>query len=208
MTGLGEDDPALHKVYLQVYKNFVEGLDAIDNGVNQFDTDQPAKYSNNTHLSARVGRLNPRWNEESTDAVAMERFLKAVSLAGSEFSETVDYCASCWLPARAHVENAVAKRLDVDPSGEIIALEQFCPWKEHLYSIEEEQGISPVKFVLYEPVRYRFLSARDMSMAAAAAAVVVVVMVPVMVANGSGGGGDDDDDDDDDGNGSSDWSMG
>ena len=32
--------------------------DAVDNGVNMYDTDAPAKYENNTKPSARVGKLN------------------------------------------------------------------------------------------------------------------------------------------------------
>lgn len=34
--------------------------------MNQWDSDAPPKYVNNTHLSARVGRLNPDWNEDSS----------------------------------------------------------------------------------------------------------------------------------------------
>lgn len=35
-------------------------------GVNQWDGDSPPKYVNNTHLSARVGRLNPDWNQDAS----------------------------------------------------------------------------------------------------------------------------------------------
>ena len=39
----------------------------------------------------------------------------------------------------------------VDPSGEIICFrETFCPWKDHLMTLEEELHIDkPIKFVLY-----------------------------------------------------------
>lgn len=39
----------------------------------------------------------------------------------------------------------------VDPSGEIIELEGGgCPWKEHLFELEEELKIEvPIKFVIY-----------------------------------------------------------
>jgi uncharacterized UPF0160 family protein len=39
----------------------------------------------------------------------------------------------------------------VDPSGEIICFEEGgAPWKDHLFSIEEEQAISPpIKYVVY-----------------------------------------------------------
>ena len=35
-------------------------------GVNQWDSESGPKYVNNTHLSARVGRLNPDWNEDQS----------------------------------------------------------------------------------------------------------------------------------------------
>ena len=40
----------------------------------------------------------------------------------------------------------------VDESGEIISLEQFCPWKEHLHDLEKKLSLpeSCLKFVLYK----------------------------------------------------------
>lgn len=43
MMKLPLDHPDVQTVYLQVYKNFIESVDAIDNGVNQYDTDAPAR---------------------------------------------------------------------------------------------------------------------------------------------------------------------
>mmetsp|Transcript_20492 Transcript_20492/g.51607 ORF Transcript_20492/g.51607 Transcript_20492/m.51607 type:complete len:371 (+) Transcript_20492:70-1182(+) len=151
LLGLPADSPNLDKVYLAVYKNFVEGLDAIDNGIMQYPGDEPARYISNTGLSSRVGRLNPRWNEDNNDGIAMERFLKAVELTGVEFKECVDFVGNCWLPARVYVEEAINGRHKLDPSGEIIALSTSCPWKEHLYEIEDEMKIEkPIKFCLFE----------------------------------------------------------
>lgn len=36
----------------------------------------------NTTLGARVGRLNPSWNQAYNDDTLMEGFIKAVALAG------------------------------------------------------------------------------------------------------------------------------
>ena len=56
-----------------------------------------------------------------------------------------------WLPARRFVREAIEKRKSVDVSGEIILLETICPWKEHLYELEEEMGIKkPLKYCIYE----------------------------------------------------------
>ena len=48
-----------------MYDNFVEEIDAIDNGVNQSDGE--SRYKISTNLSARVGHLNPNWNDDDAD---------------------------------------------------------------------------------------------------------------------------------------------
>lgn len=53
-------------LWLHVYKVFVEAVDAVDNGVNMFDTDAAPRYEQNTSLPSRVGFLNPPWNVKST----------------------------------------------------------------------------------------------------------------------------------------------
>ena len=69
----------------------LQGLDAIDNGINQYDTDQPPKYVNNTHLSSRVGRLNPDWTDpDQSPEKENAAFQQAMMLAGSEFVEVFD----------------------------------------------------------------------------------------------------------------------
>ena len=44
---------------------------------------------NNTTLGARVGQLNPKWNEDSSVTVLDTQFLKAVALTGREFQVCV-----------------------------------------------------------------------------------------------------------------------
>ncbi|KAL4427135.1 hypothetical protein ABPG77_001139 [Micractinium sp. CCAP 211/92] len=154
--GLPSDSPEVEAVYLAVYKNFMESIDAIDNGVNQWDSDAPPKYVNNTHLSARVGRLNPDWNQDSSEEATMRQFRAAMELTGSEFTEAVQYYAKSWLPARKHVQEALDQRKEVHPSGRIMKLNTFCPWKEHLYGLEEEMGIQgEILYCLYEDERER-----------------------------------------------------
>ncbi|MEQ2174609.1 hypothetical protein GOODEAATRI_009588, partial [Goodea atripinnis] len=45
--------------------NFVEEVDAVDNGISQYDGE--ARYAVSSTLSARVAHLNPRWNSKSQD---------------------------------------------------------------------------------------------------------------------------------------------
>uniref|UniRef100_A0AAA9RV32 MYG1 exonuclease n=2 Tax=Bos TaxID=9903 RepID=A0AAA9RV32_BOVIN len=78
-------------------------------------------------------------------------FKRAMDLVREEFLQRLDFYQNSWLPARTLVEEALAKRFQVDPSGEIIELEKGgCPWKEHLYQLE--LGLSPagtIAFVIY-----------------------------------------------------------
>lgn len=63
-----------------------QAIDAVDNGINQYDTDQSPRYVNNTHLSSRVGRLNLDWIEpDQSSEKENEAFERAMDLAGSEF---------------------------------------------------------------------------------------------------------------------------
>jgi len=75
-------------------------------------------------------------------------------LAGSEFMESVRFHVKSWLPARSIVLECLLSRGEVDPSGEIMVLDRFCPWKLHLFELEEELKIDPLtKYVLYQDVR-------------------------------------------------------
>ncbi|MEW5309072.1 MAG: hypothetical protein WDW38_000983 [Sanguina aurantia] len=152
LLSLDASHPDVEVVYLQVYKHFIEAVDAVDNGIAQWEGAAPPKYLNNTTLSSRVGSLNPKWSDDSSDEVLYAQFHKAVELTGSEFQECVTYVSKYWLPARSYVKAALESRFSVDPSGSIILLSRVCPWKEHLYQLEEEMAISApgTLFCLYE----------------------------------------------------------
>uniref|UniRef100_A0A5F9CGV1 MYG1 exonuclease n=1 Tax=Oryctolagus cuniculus TaxID=9986 RepID=A0A5F9CGV1_RABIT len=78
-------------------------------------------------------------------------FQRAMDLVREEFLQRLDFYQHSWLPARALVEEALAQRLQVDPSGEIVELAKGgCPWKEHLYHLEST--LCPpvaIAFVIY-----------------------------------------------------------
>jgi len=152
--GLGErevDRGVVEKIYVKIYEEFIEGVDGNDNGVERYDAEVKARYKDTTGLPHRVKRLNPEWDEPFTPEKQMEQFLKAVALTGAEFDEYLSYYARKWLPARQHVEKALDNAKHVHPSGEILKLETFCPWKEHLYELEAERGLTTLpKFMLWQ----------------------------------------------------------
>ncbi|KAJ2774632.1 hypothetical protein IWQ57_000728 [Coemansia nantahalensis] len=139
-------------LHSKLYTQFIEGIDGIDNGISQYPADIDAAYNESTNLSARVGRLNPWWNQPEGDMDA--RFAEAVALTGGEFRERVQYYAQAWLPGRKIVEDAYVARFDADSSGLIVVFEQFCPWKDHIDTIEAEAlakdpSLAKINYVLY-----------------------------------------------------------
>lgn len=143
-------------IYLKTYKNLIEEVDGVDNGVDQWEVMKNQIYSVTTTLGSRVKKLNPAWNEPQTDDMAMQRFEKAMELAGSVLVDRVVGFAKYWWPARVIVSEAYEQRKEVYESGEIMKLSQFCPWKAHLVDIEQEREEEVVKYVLYEDQKGRW----------------------------------------------------
>ncbi|KAI1408412.1 metal-dependent protein hydrolase [Hypoxylon sp. FL1857] len=159
-----EDSEEVGLLWNKLYESFIEALDAHDNGISSYDPDAlkqagiEKRFSDGGFtLGAMVGRLNPNWNdptpEDPVEAQAAEdkKFEKASTRIGEEFSLDLEYHANAWLPARAIVQEAYSKRLQFDPQGRIMVLEgQAVPWKDHLYTLEEQEGSDKkVLYVLY-----------------------------------------------------------
>ncbi|KAM3138219.1 hypothetical protein pb186bvf_009682 [Paramecium bursaria] len=139
------DEKGLELIYQKIYRNYILAIDAIDNGVNQFN-EKPI-YQINTNLSQVIGRFNPSWMEEVDENI---KFNEAMDYVNREFLEWLKSMYINWYPARKYIEIAVKDRFSVIPTGEIIVLKQFCPWKSHLYDLEKELNIQgQIKFVLF-----------------------------------------------------------
>lgn len=162
--GVSEDDEKVTVLYPKLYENFIEALDAHDNGISAYDPKGLAaagvekRFANGGfNLGAMVSRLNPNWNDptpsDPTEAqkVEDEKFLVASQRMGEEFSRDLEYYAKAWLPARAIVHEAYAKRKQYDPSGRVLVFDgQSVPWKDHLYTLEaQEDDKEKVVYVLY-----------------------------------------------------------
>jgi uncharacterized UPF0160 family protein len=157
----GEKDVSL--LYGKIYENFIEALDAHDNGIAAYDPKAASaaglekRFSEGGFtLGAVVGRYNPNWNDDKpTDPAAAQaaedaRFESASRRIGDEFERELDYYLTAWLPARTIVQQAFAKRREFDSHGRVLVLEgQSVPWKDHLYTLEAEEGSGAVLYVLY-----------------------------------------------------------
>ena len=143
----------LDLAYLKLYDSLLEALDAIDTGVEQVPEGVTPVYKDSTGLASRVGRLNPRWNEEDDVTIDPdERFAQAVRICGIDFVSCLTAIVESDLPAREFVERALLQRFTTSASGQIIALDAGgMPWKNHLYDLERIHKVDPlIKFVLYE----------------------------------------------------------
>lgn len=126
-------------LWLKLYKEFIEAIDGIDNGISQYPSDVKPIYRNRTDLSSRIGHLNPAWNQPTDPQTVDSQFHKASLLAGEEFLGRLKYFSDAWLPAREILVHSIAlSKKNIDGSGEIILLEDYLPWKEHLFELEAD----------------------------------------------------------------------
>ncbi|GAM20520.1 hypothetical protein SAMD00019534_036950 [Acytostelium subglobosum LB1] len=149
---LSLNDECTSIIFNKVYNEFIEELDGVDNGIERYPIDIKPKYRVTSTIGQRVSTLNPNWNEPQTDELLGQRFEKAMQLMGETFLDKVDYFGNSWLPARSIVERALLTRREVHPSGQIIVLDQVCPWKDHLYELEAVHDVKekPVLFCLFQ----------------------------------------------------------
>lgn len=147
-----QDSKIIDLLYLKIYKDFIEAIDANDNGINKYETTSEAKFKDRSiTLPSIIANLNPFWNGEQSDATFDAQFLVASQIMGNAFVNVVKSYGLSWLPAKTVVEKAFEERFNVSKSGKIIVLDQFAPWKEHLYNVEKENGKEgEALFVLFE----------------------------------------------------------
>lgn len=149
-------------LYEKLYTDFIEALDANDNGISVYDPAavavaglQKRFKDGGINLGSLIGDLNypdPNATGEAQDEDA--RFAKASAFIGEVFLRKLRHASAYWLPARATVGSAYRSRRETaHPSGRIIILsEGGVPWKEHLYNFEQEAGSgeeNQVYYVLY-----------------------------------------------------------
>ena len=130
-----------------MYESFMLAIDAIDTGV---EVAAEVNFRENTGLSSRIARMNPRWNEENTPEVLDSKFEEASKVCGNDFLDVLSEIVESQIPAIDLVEEALLKRHDVDKSGKVMMFPNGgMPWKKHLYALEKKHEIEKlIKFVL------------------------------------------------------------
>lgn len=162
-TGLGEESEEVGILWRKIYEEFVEALDAHDNGISVYDPEATKGLKKRFNdggigLGALVGDLNG-WSdaEEKGELTAEQvqqaedgRFLQASQLMGSVFLRKLKYYHHNWLPAREGVRNTYAARKAFDLDGRLLVFEGGLPWKDHLYTLEAENpSEGEAQYVLY-----------------------------------------------------------
>ncbi|KAI1935562.1 hypothetical protein LOZ58_003522 [Ophidiomyces ophidiicola] len=138
-----DTDPDVGIIYEKLYTDFIEALDAHDNGISTYDPQGidaaglTKRFRNGgVHLAAVVGDMNVADPGEELDEDGL--FEKASKFIGDVFSRKLRAATGSWLPARGAVKAAYESRFDVHPSGRVIMFKNGgVPWKEHLYQFEQ-----------------------------------------------------------------------
>lgn len=163
---LSVDHPDVDLLYKKLYTDFIEAVDANDNGISAYDPAAVAAANlekrfkdGGVTLASIVSDMNnpdptsPPGEPQDEDSL----FGRASTLIGNVFARKLHHASSSWLPARTTVGSAYQSRTDIHPSGRIIVLPQGgVPWKEHLYNFEKDasagneiDSAAQVYYVLY-----------------------------------------------------------
>ncbi|CDK25633.1 unnamed protein product [Kuraishia capsulata CBS 1993] len=146
-----KDSESIDLLYEKIYKEFIEAIDANDNGISAYGKDAKPLFSEkNFKLASVVQHLNPSWINDPKDADYDAAFAKASEFMGMFFTNVLNDYGKAWLPARQYVEKAVAESTSIDPQGRILVLDRFVPWQDHLFTIERETKKKVALYVLFE----------------------------------------------------------
>lgn len=150
---LQKDIKSVDFIYNKVYDDFLEAVDANDNGINKYANQldlKPRFHDRNFSLGGTVANLNPSWEVNATPEIYFEQFNKASKLMGEAFIQVLNYVGKSFLPAQKLVQAAFDNRFNVDKSGKLVLFNKYVPWKEHLYQIEKEANTEgQVLYILF-----------------------------------------------------------
>lgn len=151
-------DEVIDEIYLKVYKEFVEAIDANDNGISAYVQSElkeagiQAKFKQSgITLPSIVSRLNPLPEDADAhgDALFDSQFKLASELMGNAFVGLVIQLGRGWYPAKKQVAAVYAKREEIDSKGRIMLFDSACFWKAHLDAIETDPAQAKLDQVLY-----------------------------------------------------------
>ncbi|KAL4787691.1 metal-dependent protein hydrolase [Aspergillus varians] len=153
-ASLPSDHSNVSIIFNKLYADFIEAIDANDNGIASYDPESISKAGiekkfkdGGVTIASIVNDMNyPTPEDEASQLDEDGLFNQASQFVGSVFSRKLRAAVSSWLPARETVKSAYEGRKEVHPSGRIMVLPQGgVPWKEHLYNFEKEAKAAGVQ---------------------------------------------------------------
>ena len=123
----------IEKLWFKVYYEYIEQVDAHDNGI---EVANEMKFS----ISSKASMISNPSN--ASEEVIEQYFYFYLQKVICDFFEYLFKIKSKFLPEREIIEQAFTDRLKHHESGKILVLPKYCTsWKEHLFDIEEENGV-------------------------------------------------------------------
>ena len=122
----------IEKLWYKIYDEYIEQVDAHDNGIAVADE---MKFS----ISSKASMISNPSN--ASEEVIEQYFYFYLQKVICDFFEYLLKIKSKFLPESEIIEQAFADRLKYDESGKILVLPKYCSWKEHLFDIEKENGV-------------------------------------------------------------------
>lgn len=130
-SGLKNEDTT--KIFNYIDRNFIEGVDALDNGIWIDKSEIPL-----VNISSIISGFNPLWNSDKDEN---EAFDEAVQFSASVLRNMLNQRFSV-LTSREHVVKAFNNR----SVPEVLILDLYCPYAETLREIDER---AEVIYVIY-----------------------------------------------------------
>ncbi|KAH0793870.1 UPF0160 protein MYG1, mitochondrial isoform X1 [Histomonas meleagridis] len=152
-------------VYNAMYYNFIQEIDAIDNGISIVDEQTDKSYNISSDISSRVAILNPHWRTPNPNPDL--QFTKAIQLVGDEFETLLKHVVKHWIEGFATFKEAYENRFNYDKSGKIIFLpnqpfvhyflREFGDDFEGVFFVAQNNKGCSVKSIPYfnQPFKYR-----------------------------------------------------
>ncbi|ERI93802.1 hypothetical protein HMPREF1982_01565 [Clostridiales bacterium oral taxon 876 str. F0540] len=127
------DEDEVEDIFNYIDRNFIEGVDALDNGIWIDKTDIPL-----VHISSIISGFNPLWNSDQDEN---EAFNEAVEVSRAVLRNMM-YQRLSVLESKERVIKAYNKR----KNPQLLVLDRYCPYSEALKDADEKKE---VLFVIY-----------------------------------------------------------
>lgn len=121
-------EPEADRIFREIDRRLIEGIDAADNGIRTFRTIIPT-----LSISNAISKFNPTWDSPVSEDSAFE---EAVRMASSVFRNVMKQILSVER-AREYVRSAYASR-DV---RELLMLDRNYPWNELVYDVDRDNEL-------------------------------------------------------------------